>query len=218
MLAVDDHAIFLDVAREVVTSTPGFCWVGGAGSGEEGLRAVEALSPDLVLLDMRMPGMDGLEAAHRITAGHPGVVVVLVSIDEGSAIGPAIESSGAAALVRKQELGPKLLAPPVAAPRKGVVSAPAPGIVPTTDVPRPAAELSSRLPPTAASRSRMFTSPLPTWPFWVSKPGPSSLTSKRRSPLRRTEMSTDVASGACLATFWSASTQQKYAAVSTSGG
>ncbi len=109
VLAVDDHAIFLDVAREVVTSTPGFCWVGGARSGEEGLRAVEALSPDLVLLDMRMPGMDGLEAAHRITAGHPGVVVVLVSIDEGSAIGPAIESSGAAALVRKQELGPKLL-------------------------------------------------------------------------------------------------------------
>ena len=78
VLAVDDHAIFLDVAREVVTSTPGFCWVGGARSGEEGLRAVEALSPDLVLLDMRMPGMDGLEAAHRITAGHPGVVVVLV--------------------------------------------------------------------------------------------------------------------------------------------
>ena len=109
VLAVDDHAIFLDVAREVVTSTPGFCWVGGARSGEEGLRAVEALSPDLVLLDMRMPGMDGLEAAHRITARHPGVVVVLVSIDEGSAIGPAIESSGAAALVRKQELGPKLL-------------------------------------------------------------------------------------------------------------
>ena len=109
VLAVDDHAIFLDVAREVVTSTPGFCWVGGAGSGEEGLRAVEALSPDLVLLDMRMPGMDGLEAAHRITARHPGVVVVLVSIDEGSAIGPAIERSGAAALVRKQELGPKLL-------------------------------------------------------------------------------------------------------------
>ena len=109
VLAVDDHAIFLDVAREVVTATPGFRWVGGAGSGEEGLRAVEALSPDLVLLDMRLPGMDGLEAAHRITSGHPGVVVVLVSIDEGSAIGSAIESSGAAALVRKQEFGPKLL-------------------------------------------------------------------------------------------------------------
>lgn len=109
VLAVDDHAIFLDVAREVVTSTPGFCWVGGAGSGEEGVRAVKELSPDLVLLDMRMPGMDGLEAAHRITSGHPDVVVVLVSIDEGSAIESAIESSGAAALVRKQELGPKLL-------------------------------------------------------------------------------------------------------------
>jgi two-component system, NarL family, invasion response regulator UvrY len=109
VLAVDDHAIFLDVAREVVTATPGFRWVGGAGSGEEGLREVEARSPDLVLLDMRMPGMDGLETARRITAGHPDVVVVLVSIDEGSAIGAAIESSGAAALVRKQEFGPKLL-------------------------------------------------------------------------------------------------------------
>jgi two-component system invasion response regulator UvrY len=109
VLGVDDQAIFLDVAREVVAATPGFQWVGGAASGEEALAAVADLAPDLVLLDVRMPGMDGIEAAQRITRDHPDVVVVLISIEEAGAIGPAVEGSGASALVRKQEFGPKML-------------------------------------------------------------------------------------------------------------
>ena len=109
VLGVDDQAIFLEVAREVVTATPGFQWVGGVASGEAALDAVVELAPDLVLLDMRMPGMDGIEAAGRITQDHPDVVVVLISIEEFTAIGPAVEASGASALVRKQEFGPKML-------------------------------------------------------------------------------------------------------------
>jgi two-component system invasion response regulator UvrY len=109
VLGVDDQAIFLEVAREVVTATPGFHWVGGVASAEAALGAVEELAPDLVLLDVRMPGMDGIEAARRITQDHPDVVVVLISIEEFTAIGPAVEASGASALVRKQEFGPKML-------------------------------------------------------------------------------------------------------------
>jgi two-component system, NarL family, invasion response regulator UvrY len=109
VLAVDDQSIFLDVAREVVAATPGFCWVGGAASGEEALDAVTELEPELVLLDVRMPGMDGIETAQRISERHPNVVVVLISVDESPAITPAVESSGAAALVRKREFGPTML-------------------------------------------------------------------------------------------------------------
>ena len=109
MLAVDDQTIFLDVARDVVAATPGFSWVGGATSGEEALDAVTELEPELVLLDVRMPGMDGIETAQRISERHPDVVVVLISVDESPAITPAVESSGAAALVRKREFGPAML-------------------------------------------------------------------------------------------------------------
>jgi DNA-binding NarL/FixJ family response regulator len=109
VLAVDDQATFLDAAQDVVTATPGFRWVGGATSGEEAIDAVGQLQPELVLLDVRMPGMDGIETAHRICGTHPDIVVVLISVDESPAPRPAIEASGAVGLVRKGELGPAML-------------------------------------------------------------------------------------------------------------
>jgi len=109
VLAVDDQSIFLDVARDVVAATPGFSWVGGAKSAEEALGAIDDLQPDLVLMDVRMPGMDGIEAAQRICRKHAQVVVVLISIEESPVITAAIEASGAAALVQKREFSPAML-------------------------------------------------------------------------------------------------------------
>jgi two-component system invasion response regulator UvrY len=108
VLGVDDQPIFLDVAREVVAATPGFRWVGGASSGEAAVAEVDRLDPELVLLDVRMPGMGGLDTARRIADRHPGVVVVLVSVED-SPPARAVAASGAAVLVRKQEFGPGVL-------------------------------------------------------------------------------------------------------------
>jgi DNA-binding NarL/FixJ family response regulator len=109
VLGVDDQPFFLDVVREVVAATAGFRWLGGASSGHDALGAVDELHPSLVLLDVRMPDMDGLATARRIRDRHPDVVVVLVSVELTAATPRAVEASGAAALVRKQEFGPAAL-------------------------------------------------------------------------------------------------------------
>jgi two-component system, NarL family, invasion response regulator UvrY len=107
VLTVDDQAVFRRVARDVIDATPGFEAIGEAAGGDEGLEAVERLGPDLVLLDVRMPGMDGIEVAHRLAARHPELVVVLISIEERSDMPSA--SIDAIPLVRKQDFRPRLL-------------------------------------------------------------------------------------------------------------
>jgi two-component system, NarL family, invasion response regulator UvrY len=109
VVTVDDQPFFRGAAREVIEATPGFEAVGEASSGEEALAIVDALDPQLVLVDVRMPGMDGAETAERISAGHPDVVVVLISIEDPEQVSVAAGSCGAAALVRKQDFGPRLL-------------------------------------------------------------------------------------------------------------
>ena len=108
VLTIDDQALFRRVARDVIDATPGFEPIGEASSGDEGLRAVDELGPDLVLLDVRMPGMNGIEVARRLAATHPELPVVLISIEERIDV-PSAAQLEAIPLVRKQELGPRLL-------------------------------------------------------------------------------------------------------------
>ena len=109
IVTVDDQAIFRAAVRDVIEATPGFRAVGEASSGEEALRLVAELEPQLVLLDVRMPGMDGIETAGRLHAAHPDTVVVLVSLAESGDLPSSAGACGAAALVRKQDFGPALL-------------------------------------------------------------------------------------------------------------
>jgi two-component system, NarL family, invasion response regulator UvrY len=109
VLTVDDQASFRRVAREVIAATPGFEFGGEAGSGAEAVPAVALHHPQLALVDIRMPGIDGIETARRITSAHPEVVVVLISIDEPPYARDEAQASGAVELVRKQDFCPALL-------------------------------------------------------------------------------------------------------------
>jgi DNA-binding NarL/FixJ family response regulator len=110
VLAVDDQALFRSAAMAVVDATPGFEVVGAAASGAEALRLTAQLRPDLVLLDVRMPGMDGVETARRLVAGEPGAVVVLVSLEDSADVAALAQGCGAVAFVAKERLCPALLA------------------------------------------------------------------------------------------------------------
>ena len=113
VLIVDDQASFRRAARKVVELTDGFEVVGEVSSGEESVEAARSLRPDLVLMDLRLPGIDGLEASRRIRdmdSPGRGPVILLVSTEEpADAIG-WIEVCGAAAYVPKAEFGSVRLA------------------------------------------------------------------------------------------------------------
>jgi len=109
VLVVDDQAPFRAAARLVVRATKGFEVVGEARSGEEALEAVERLRPALVLMDINMDGISGIEATRRIRDGYPGTRVVLLSTyDEEDLPGDA-RSCGAIAYVHKERFGPDVL-------------------------------------------------------------------------------------------------------------
>jgi CheY-like chemotaxis protein len=109
VLTVDDQERFRRVAEDVINATAGFAPVGEACSGEEALEAVKRLEPQLVLLDVRMPGLDGIEVATRLASAHPETLVVLISIAEPADLPSAARLGSAVPLVRKQDFGPRLL-------------------------------------------------------------------------------------------------------------
>jgi DNA-binding NarL/FixJ family response regulator len=109
VLVVDDQLVFRRVAHEVIDATEDFALLGEATSGLDALVACDALGPDLVLLDVRMPGMDGIETATRLRARCPRSVVVLITVEEAPNLPAGLASCGAAELVRKQDFGPAVL-------------------------------------------------------------------------------------------------------------
>jgi DNA-binding NarL/FixJ family response regulator len=109
VLVVDDHASFRRVAAAVVEATAGFVVAGSVATGEESLVAAAAVEPDLVLMDINLPGMDGLEATRWLRcSARPPVVILLSTYDEDD-FGQA-RDCGAAAYVAKSAFGTERLA------------------------------------------------------------------------------------------------------------
>jgi len=104
VVTVDDQAVFRAAARAIIDATPGFQAIGEASNGLDAVRVVRELDPELVLVDVRMPGMDGIETSRRLIAAHPRSVVVLISVEDMPNLPSAAASSGAVELVRKQDL------------------------------------------------------------------------------------------------------------------
>ena len=110
VLIVDDQSLFRRAAASVVRATPGFEVVGEAESGEQAVELAEVLQPALVLMDINMAGINGIEATRRITSGHPETMVVLLSTYQRQDLPADAHSSGMAAYVNKEEFGPQVLA------------------------------------------------------------------------------------------------------------
>ena len=108
MLIVEDHAGFRSVTRRLLAAA-GFEVVGEAAGGLAALAAVRELRPDLVLLDVQLPDLDGFEVARRLRAAGDGPAVVLTSSRDRGDYGRRVDDCGANGFIPKADLsGPAL--------------------------------------------------------------------------------------------------------------
>jgi CheY-like chemotaxis protein len=103
VLIVDDHSTFRATARLLLESE-GFDVVGEAENGKAAVAQAAELAPDLILLDVQLPDMDGFEVARRVTCVDGAPTVILVSSRDRGDFGPLVTAAGAVGFVAKAEL------------------------------------------------------------------------------------------------------------------
>jgi DNA-binding NarL/FixJ family response regulator len=105
VLIVDDQPPFREASRMVVEMTDGFEVSGEAENGEQAIALVKELKPDLVLMDVQMPGIDGIETTRRITSiPNPPVVIVMSTHESGDYVDVAL-AAGAVGFIPKSQFG-----------------------------------------------------------------------------------------------------------------
>ena len=109
VLLVDDQETFMRALVAVVGATPNFTVVGQASTGEESLVLASEVNPDLVIMDVNLPGIDGLEATRRLRKRSSPPVVVLLSTYDEDAGEQFVAESGAQEYVTKSAFGPQRL-------------------------------------------------------------------------------------------------------------
>jgi DNA-binding NarL/FixJ family response regulator len=101
LLIADDHALFREGLRALLGATPDLQVVGEAADGEAALAQAAALAPDVILMDIHMPGLNGIEATRRLLAQQPGLGVIMVTMLEDDASLFAAMRAGARGYVLK---------------------------------------------------------------------------------------------------------------------
>ena len=109
VLIVDDHAEFRRSARALLEAE-GFAVIAEAADGDEAIAAVERVRPQIVLLDVQLPGADGFTVAECLAARRDPPVVVLISSREAAAYGPRLHAAAAHGFIPKRELSGSALA------------------------------------------------------------------------------------------------------------
>lgn len=101
VLLVDDHAMVREGLKVMLSTDPGLEMVGTASDGEEAIALVDKCKPNVVLMDVRMPGMNGIEATRLIKASHQGVSVVMLTVYESEVyVADAVEAGAAGYLLK----------------------------------------------------------------------------------------------------------------------
>jgi DNA-binding NarL/FixJ family response regulator len=109
VMVVDDQRPFRDAARAVIERLNGFEVVAEAGSGEDALVLASTVDPQLVLMDINMGGIDGIETTRQLVKRDPSVKVILLSTYQLEDLPPSARTCGAAAYVNKDDLGVRAL-------------------------------------------------------------------------------------------------------------
>jgi DNA-binding NarL/FixJ family response regulator len=109
VMTVDDQPMFREIAHALIAGMPGFEPVLEASSGAEAIEAAERVRPELVLVDVRMPGMSGIEVCSRLHERLASAVIVLVTSGDCADVARLVRTCGAVALLAKQNLNPAVL-------------------------------------------------------------------------------------------------------------
>ena len=109
VLIADDHRLFAQALEAILSVEPGIDVVGLAESGVDAVQRASELEPDVVLMDINMPGIDGLEATRRILSRQPGTRVLMVTGSDAHQDVDAARTAGAAGYVTKDRIAAELI-------------------------------------------------------------------------------------------------------------
>ncbi|GAB3891359.1 response regulator [Microbispora bryophytorum] len=122
VLLADDQPLVRAALRMVIADAPGLDLAGEAGTGAEAVRMAEDVEPDVVVMDIRMPGMDGIEATRLITAGCGAQVLVLTTFDDDEYVYGALRAGASGFLVKDMALDDILAAIRVVAAGEALIA------------------------------------------------------------------------------------------------
>lgn len=109
VLLVDDQEAFRDIARDELATDSSFLIIGEAADGTDAIELTGRLHPNVIVMDIQMPDMSGIEAARRILRDDPGVQIVLTSMGDDAEYGPLAREIGAYGFLPKRELSASMV-------------------------------------------------------------------------------------------------------------